>query len=96
MDTTILQVPIKKTLRSKATKAAAFQGFSSLQEAVRIFLNQLATHAVIVTFKPQSVQLSQKAIKRYNRMIDEVESGKAKPVSFTDVDEMMQYLTAPK
>lgn len=94
MDTTILQVPISKTLRTKASKAATSQGFSSLQEAVRIFLNQLSTHEVRVTFKPQSVQLSQKAIKRYNRMIDEVESGKVKTNSFTNIDEMMDYLNS--
>jgi len=96
MDTTILQIPVSKTLRNRAAKAATSQGFSSLQEAVRIFLNQLSTHAIRISFKSQHVPLSSKAIKRYNRMIDEVESSKAKTVSFTDVDKMMEYLNSAK
>ncbi len=96
MDTTILQVPVSKTIRDKAAKSAVTQGFSSLQEAVRIFLNQLSSQAIRVTFEPQPVQLSPKAIKRYNKIIDDVESGKVKTVSFTNIDKMMEYLHSPE
>lgn len=94
MDSTILQVPISKTLRDEAALAATNMGFSSLQEAVRVYLTQLKNNIVKITFEHPPVQLSAKAIKRYNKMIDEVESGRVKPVSFTDVDEMMKYLHA--
>lgn len=92
MNTTILQVPISKTLRDKAAQSALSQGFSSLQEAVRIFLNQLSSQAIRVTFEAKPVQLSPKAIKRYNKMSEDVRTGKVKTVSFTDTDEMMNYL----
>ena len=96
MNTAIIQIPVSKTLRDKATSAATSQGFSSLQEAIRVFLNQLSSQALRVSFKSEPIQLSPKAIKRYNKMIDEVESGKVKTVSFTDIDKMMEYLHSPE
>ena len=92
MDSTILQVPISKSLRDQAGSAASRLGFSSLQEAVRVFLAQLPTQAVKITFETAPVQLSPKAITRYNKRIDEIESGKAKLKSFASVDEMFNYL----
>lgn len=92
MDSTILQVPISKSLRDEASLAASNMGFSSLQEAVRVYLTQLKNSIVKISFEHPPVQLSAKAIKRYDKMSEDVESGKVKPVSFTDVDEMMRYL----
>ena len=92
MDSTILQVPISKTLRDEATLAASNMGFSSLQEAIRVYLTQLKNNIVKISFEHPPVQLSAKAIKTYNKISDDIDSGKVKPVSFTDVDEMMKYL----
>lgn len=89
--TTILQIPINKNLRDQAASRAAKMGFSSLQEVVRIFLNKIATGEINVTFE-ETIQLSQKAIKRYNKMIDEIESGKLKTQTFTDVGGLMKHL----
>lgn len=89
--TTILQIPINKNLRDQAASKAAKMGFSSLQEAVRIFLNKIATGEINVTFE-ETIQLSPKAIKRYNKMIDEIESGKVKTQTFTDVGSLMKHL----
>lgn len=88
---TILQVPINKDLRDQAASSAAKMGFSSLQDIIRLFLNKVAAGEVNVRFE-ETVQLSPKAIKRYNKMIDEVESGKVKTKSFTDTDSLMAYL----
>lgn len=88
---TILQVPINKNLRDQAASKAEEMGFSSLQEVIRLFLNKIAAGEIDVKIEP-TVQLSPKAIKRYNKMINELESGKVKPKSFTDVDSMMEYL----
>lgn len=52
----VLQVPMSKELREKATLAALSQGYSSLQGAVRVFLTQLAENKI----KTQFVFLSQK------------------------------------
>lgn len=88
---TILQVPIDKNLRDRAASKAAKMGFSSLQEAVRVFLSKIAAGEVNVKFE-EAVQLSPRAIKRYNKMIDEIESGKVKSKTFTDVDNLMKHL----
>jgi hypothetical protein len=48
MDNTVLQIPMSKTLRDKATQAAKEQGFSSLQEYVRVFLTALVRGRVDV------------------------------------------------
>lgn len=90
--TTILQVPISKALRVKAGAAASSQGFSSLQEAIRIFLHQLSTRAISVKFEPTPVQLSRRAIQRYDKMSDDMEAGGVTPVGFENIDEMMDYL----
>ncbi len=94
MDTTILQVPITKKLREEAAVAAVAQGFSSVQEAVRVFLKQLAAKSLNITFEPKSIKLSAKNDRRYTKMTDDFESGRVKTKSFTDVNELMKYLNA--
>ncbi len=91
MQSTILQVPIDKNIRNQAASRAEKMGFSSLQEVVRLFLNKIAGGEVNFTFE-ENIQLSPKAIKRYNKMIDDIESGKAKTKTFTDTGSMMKYL----
>lgn len=88
---TILQVPMSKELRDQASSKARNMGFSSLQETVRVFLGKLAQGEVNIKFE-EAVQLSPKAIKRYNKIIDEIESGKVKLKSYSNVDDMMKDL----
>ena len=95
METTILQVPIKKTLRERATKAATRAGFSSLQEMVRVILAQLSETKLKLTFEHPPVKLSPKAARRYDRMSREIESGKVKPFVARSVKELMDHLTRP-
>ncbi len=92
MNNTILQVPMNRKLRDDATIAVRSQGFSSLQEAVRVFLSGMATGIHRVTFEPPKIQLSTRAIHRYNKMIDEIKSKKVKTKEFTNVKDMMRYL----
>ncbi len=73
---TVLQVPISKELRVKAEKAAKNQGFSSVQELVRLLLTKMSRGQLEVRIEEPAVQLSPKAIRRYNKIIDEVEVGK--------------------
>lgn len=82
---TILQVPIDKNIRNQAASRAEKMGFSSLQEIVRLFINKIAGGDINITFE-ENIQLSPEAIKRYNRIIDEIESGKAKLKAYTDAD----------
>lgn len=95
MKRTILQVPMTPELQASARKAASKQGFSSLQDAVRMFLQQLSTGRTVVRLaSSDEEQLSPRAVRRYVRIAKEIKSGKAKTKPFTSVDEMMDYLNA--
>lgn len=91
MNSTILQIPIDKNIRNQAALRVEKMGFSSLQEVVRVFLAKMAAGEIDVAFE-QNVQLSAKAVKRYNKIIDGIESGKVKTRSFTDVNLLMKHL----
>lgn len=91
----ILQVPLNVELRKEAEKQALAQGFSSLQEAVRVFLKKLAQGAMGVVFKEEKVvQLSVKNARRYDKMIEDIRSGKVKTKTFLDVPSLMEDLNA--
>lgn len=66
---------MRKDLKIAATQAALDQGFSSLQEAVRVFLKKLASQLVTVTFTEEE-RLSPRAEKRYAKMIADIKAGK--------------------
>lgn len=90
MNRTTLQIPMSIDLRKQAEKQALEQGFSSLQEAVRLFLNKLARGSIGISFE-KSVQLSQKAIKRYNKIDEDIKKGK-NIYHAKDVDDLMRQL----
>lgn len=92
---TIIQVPIEKSLRDSAVVAASNLGFSSIQEAIRVFLVQLPQQTVNISFEHPPVLLSKKAVKRYDKIVDEIESGKMPTKVFTDKEDIgtiMEYL----
>lgn len=91
MNTTILQIPVNKQVRDQAASVAEKMGFSSLQEVVRLFLNKMAAEEIGVRFEG-TIRLSPEAVKRYNKMIDEIDSGKVKLKGYSDVDEMIRDL----
>lgn len=95
MKTTILQVPVKVELRNKAATAASQMGFSSLQEAVRVFLQKMAKKEVNLKFE-ETVQLSPKAAARYDKMLDDIKSGKEKVFKANNVDDLMDQLHGRK
>lgn len=90
---TILQIPINKNLRDQAASKATKMGFSSLQEAVRVFLNKVAIGELNIKFE-ETVTLSDKNDKRYAKMIDEIETGKVKTKTFSDTKSLMEYLNS--
>ena len=94
MSRTTLQIPLDSTLRKEAEAAAAEQGFSSLQEAVRVFLKKLASRAVGFRME-EGIQLSDKAIRRYDKMTKEFEEGKD-VYEAEDIDDLMDQLNADK
>ena len=91
MQRAVLQIPIDRQFKQQAEKVATSQGFSSLQEAVRVFLAKLAEKRIELTFQ-ETVRLSPRAIKRYDKMIEGIEKGKVKTKAFSDVDSLMKHL----
>lgn len=93
MNRTVLQIPISTDLRGKAELEAKKQGFSSLQEAVRIFLSKLARQRIEISFE-EPIQLSAKAARRYDNMTEGIESGKLKLYEAKNVDDLMKQLSS--
>lgn len=91
METTILQVPILKTLKQSAYLVAKEYGFSSLQDLVRLFLAKLAKKQIAVTIEERAVPLSAKSEKRYLAMDEDFDKGR-KTKSFTSVSDLMRDL----
>lgn len=90
---TILQIPVEKQLRDRATRAVSRQGFSSLQEVVRVFLNQIASDEMRISFTSPSVTLSSRNERRYARTLNNIASGKEKTQRFADVHAMIDALS---
>lgn len=90
----VLQVPMSKEMRESATSMALNQGYSSLQEMVRVFLRQTIEKKVetrFVTTAPP-VKLSAKAEKRYMKIQKDIESGKGVAYTAETVDDAINYL----
>lgn len=90
----ILQVPMKKELKLAAEKVAEESGFSSLQDAIRMFLNKFSQNNFTVSFEQREERLSPKAEKRYAKIVERIKSGKEKTIGFSNVDDMMAYLNS--
>lgn len=90
---TIIQVPVERKLRDEAEAAATDQGFSSLQDVVRLFLQRFAKRELFVVFADEE-QLSPAAARRYDKMVNDVLRGKVKTKRFTSVKGLMNDLNS--
>jgi antitoxin component of RelBE/YafQ-DinJ toxin-antitoxin module len=94
MQKTVLQIPMSKQLKDDAEKAAFDQGFSSLQEVLRVFMKKFANNNIDFSFKEEEfVKLSKKAEKRYAEILKNIESGKEKVYKAKNVDDFIEQLT---
>lgn len=75
MNKTVLQIPINQDLKISAEREALSQGFSSLQELVRVFLSKIAARKIEITLQ-ESTMLSGINEKRYLDMTNDFELGK--------------------
>ncbi len=93
MSRTVVQIPVTTDLRDSAYAMAISQGFSSLQEAMRVILHKFASGAlhVGVYTVPAPIQLSARAIKRYNKMDADLAAGKNFKTA-RNVDDLMKQL----
>jgi hypothetical protein len=84
-----------KETRDNATRVAREQGFSSLQEVMRLFARKFSEKQINVSFEQfPSVQLSKKAVARYNKMSEDARSGRAATMAFDNVDDLMKELAS--
>ncbi|MEK7165778.1 MAG: hypothetical protein AAB874_03155 [Patescibacteria group bacterium] len=76
MNQVTLTIPISKSLKDKAEKTAREYGFLTLAETVKKLLIKFSNRELVVEQEPEPVQLSPRAIKRYNKIIDRIDKGK--------------------
>lgn len=76
MQKIILQIPLNKKLKDDAEKAACDQGFSSLQEILRVFMRKLANKKIDFSFREEVETLSANSEKRYLKITEEFKKGK--------------------
>ncbi len=89
-----MQIPMDVDLRNKAEKAVVEQGFSTLQDFTRLVYRKLVQNRLEVKLGEPPVQLSAKALKRYDKMSRDIESGKTKLKWFNSVDDLMKDLNS--
>lgn len=96
MNTLTLQVPMDAAVKIKAQKVASEIGFSSLQDAVRLFLANLAAGKLSASFVAQTPDeilspVQEKVLTRkYNQAMKEMVSGKMK--TYDNVDDLVHDL----
>lgn len=94
MDTTTLQIPLSKSLKSNATNVAKEIGFSSLQDFVRLVLTKLAKRELAVEVTPvEYVKLSPTAKKRYAKMTEDFRL-RRNIYQAKDVDNLLRQLNS--
>ena len=89
----IMQVPMEKSLKTSSEVVARDMGFSSLQEAIRVFLHKLSNRELTISLKEPLERLSPKAERRYVKMLKEIKEGKG-ITKTNNVDELMAILNA--
>lgn len=87
-----LQIPMDSKLKIDAEKAALEQGFSSLQELVRVILFKVAQKKIEVNFE-ETIILSKKADKRYARAMKDFKEGK-NVYTAKNADDFLRQLNA--
>lgn len=90
MNKVIVQVPVTKQLRDSAEQAAMDQGFSSLQEVVRVFMKKFSDRSIGITLE-QAMPLSAVSEKRYRSIDRDVKQNKNIQRA-NDVHQLMQQL----
>src|SRR5438128_2604987 len=96
MNRVTLQIPVDKSLKVSAEKVAIEQGFSSLQEALRVFMKQFASKHLTIEFShkidDEILTTKQEIIlnKKTEKVKNEIKNGKGFVAH--SVDEMMSQL----
>lgn len=95
---TTLHIPVDRTIKTKAEAIVKTQGYSSLQEIIRVFLSSIARGEVRTTFTSPGIEFltdSQEMHlnKREQQTLTAIKKGKA--YSVRTVKEMTDTLEKP-
>jgi len=80
-------------LKNNALNAAKNMGFSSLQEAVRVILNKLASKSLKLSFEENIIPLSSKNEKAYINIDKDFQQNKNTHTA-KDINDLMKQLNA--
>lgn len=93
---TILQIPMDKNLKIKAENIANNEGFSSLQEMVRVLLKQFVTKKSAFSFgisePDEYITPEQEAVLDKKFAVIQKNIKKGRFIKSSNVDELMSYL----
>lgn len=91
-DYTKLQVPLPKTLRDSAQRVAYKQGYSSLQEVVRVFLTSYSKGKFVPEFS-QEDEYTQEYVEYIKKRTKEVFGAKSKGELYTakNADDIIRH-----
>ncbi len=92
MNTTILQIPMPKSLKKSAQEVASEYGFSSLQDLLRVILTKLSRRELIVSIE-SPVYLSRNNKQRYIKMSQDFAQNK-NVKDFSSVKELIKDLNS--
>lgn len=90
---TTLQIPLPASLKKEAKAVVKEQGFSSLQDFIRLVLTKLVHREISINIGPKEeyVTLSPAAKKRYAKVVEEIKMGK-NVTKTKNVEELLQLL----
>lgn len=92
---TVLHIPLNKELKSQAESIAKANGYSSIQEVLRVFITQFTSGEIKSTFViDHDVQLTSEQAAFLDRRVEEIEKAKKKNEVYrvSNVEEMMAVL----
>lgn len=92
MSRVVLQIPMEKSLRTEAERVAISQGFSSLQEVIRIFLRRLSDKKVKIIFEDEV--LSERTSKLFAKIDEDIKKGKNLSPTFSSAKDATDYLNS--
>src|SRR5476651_1228100 len=87
MDSTILQVPMSKSLKNSAQEVANEYGFSSLQDLLRVILTKLSKRELVISIHEPTTLLSKKNDLRYTTMSKDFTATKSTK-NFSSADDL--------
>jgi len=92
MSRSVLQIPINRELRLSAEEVALAEGFSSLQEFVRVLLNKVANRELSIQISSvPTIDLTNKANDRYEKILKDYKKGE-NIYSAESVDDLISKL----